>query len=147
MAATDLDLSLAIDIPAEVSQEGEVTIPAQKLLELISKLPHQELTLKSSDKALINVSCGRSKFEIKGLSSEQFPQQFFNKANQSNDSIKLPLKAIRQAAQLVSFASDKREVNSILNGICLELSDKGLELAATDGSRLAYYSDSSVGKL
>ncbi|MFN5538853.1 MAG: hypothetical protein ACK481_02160, partial [Candidatus Melainabacteria bacterium] len=107
LAATDLDLSLAIDIPAEVSQEGEVTIPAQKLLELISKLPHQELTLKSSDKALINVSCGRSKFEIKGLSSEQFPQQFFNKANQSNDSIKLPLKAIRQAAQLVSFASDK----------------------------------------
>jgi DNA polymerase-3 subunit beta len=147
LAATDLDLSLAIDIPAEVSQEGEVTIPAQKLLELISKLPHQELTLKSSDKALINVSCGRSKFEIKGLSSEQFPQQFFNKANQSNDSIKLPLKAIRQAAQLVSFASDKREVNSILNGICLELSEKGLELAATDGSRLAYYSDSSVGKL
>jgi DNA polymerase-3 subunit beta len=145
-AATDLDLSLAINVPAEVLEEGEVTVPAQKLQELVGKLPHLDLTLHSSDKALISISCGRSKFEIKGLSAEQFPQDFLKVNNpaeatneESNEFINLPIQHLQKSAQLVSFASDKREVNSILNGICVELSERGLEVAATDGSRLAYY--------
>lgn len=141
LAATDLDLALAIQIPAEILEEGQVTVPAQKLSELVSKLPHLELSLSSTESAVITVTCGRSKFEIKGLSSEQFPQDFLEKANNSSEaSFSLPIKHLQEAANLVSFASDKREANSILNGICLELSqEKGLEVAATDGSRLAYY--------
>lgn len=139
LGATDLDLSLAITIPAEVKEAGEVTIPAQKLQELIGKLPHIDLTLTSSDKAQISLACGRSKFEIKGLSSEQFPKDFLHTKQKAEQQIKLPIKHLQNAAHLVSFASDKREVNSILNGICLEMNEKGLEIAATDGSRLAYY--------
>ncbi len=141
LAATDLDLALAVEIPAEVTEAGQVTVPAQKLSELVSKLPHLDLSLTSSESALITVSCGRSKSEIKGLSAEQFPQDFLEKANSSSEAaFTLPIKHLQEAAGLVSFASDKREANSILNGICLELSsDKGFEVAATDGSRLAYY--------
>jgi DNA polymerase III subunit beta len=139
LAATDLDLSLAVSLQAEILEPGQVTIPAQKLSELVSKLPKLELSLKSSEKANITIECGRSKFEIKGLSAEQFPQDFLNEATEGIEAFNLPVKQLQTAASLVSFASDKRETNSILNGICLEINERGFELAATDGSRLAYF--------
>ncbi len=139
VAATDLDLALAVQIPAEVIEDGEITVPAQKICDLVSKLPKLDLNFHSNDKALITVSCGRSKFELKGLTAEQFPQDFLTKCNDETAAISFPVEHLQRAAHLVSFASDKREANSILNGICLEINEKGLELAATDGSRLAYY--------
>ena len=140
LAATDLDLSLAIEIPAQVLTPGEITLPAQKTQELVSKLPRLELTLQCTDKEVITFACGRSKFEIKGLSADQFTREFLNiQSDNTEESFELPIKSLKEATHLVNFASDKKEANSILNGICLEISPKGLEIAATDGSRLAYY--------
>jgi DNA polymerase III subunit beta len=77
--------------------------------------------------------------EIKGLSADQFPREFLNIKPNNEKSFELPIKSLQEATHLVNFASDKKEANSILNGICLEIGPKGLEIAATDGSRLAYY--------
>ncbi|MDX1918771.1 MAG: DNA polymerase III subunit beta [Candidatus Caenarcaniphilales bacterium] len=141
LATTDLDLSLSFLLQAKITEGGEVTILAQKLYELVSKLPHLEFTLSSTENAAINVTCGRSKFELRGVPADQFPRDFLNTEKPSPDAtqIKLSTEQLLKAAQLVSFASDKREINSILNGICFEVSERGLELAATDGSRLAYF--------
>ena len=83
--ATDLDLGLAASIPAQIEVEGEITVPAQKLVDILSKLPATKIILQSSEKGLINIKCGRSKFEIKGLSAEQFPQDFVQQAYQIQD--------------------------------------------------------------
>ncbi|MDJ0626259.1 MAG: DNA polymerase III subunit beta [Candidatus Caenarcaniphilales bacterium] len=140
IAATDLSLSIVSKVLcSEILEDGEITIPAQKILELTGKLPKQELDIKSLENGLIKVSCGRSKFDIKGLSSEQFPKDFLSLSTEESKCFKLPTKLLAEATRLVSFASDKREVNSILNGICLEISQNGVEIAATDGSRLAYF--------
>jgi DNA polymerase III subunit beta len=144
VAATDLNLSLACKLKCTVLQAGEITVPSQKLLELVSKLQSEDLNFTSDDNCGIKITSGRSKFEIKGLSSEQFPQEFLQKAKEVSDSVKIPREILTSAVNLVAYACDKRESSSILNGVCLQIAESGLELAATDGSRLACFSDASV---
>jgi DNA polymerase-3 subunit beta len=139
LAATDLDLALAVSLSADVQKSGEITVPATKTTELIAKLPHLEMSFSTNESGSVTIACGRSKFEIRGLSSDQFPKDFINEVPSENNSLTIPIKHLQRASHLVSFASDKREVSSILNGICFEMGEKGIEIAATDGSRLAYY--------
>ena len=149
ISATDKGIFLALDINAEVIEEGKVAIPAQKLQEIVSKLAKSDLRLekKESDEVL-KASCGRSNFEIRCYSPEGFPDErdLLNNINSDpedsenkKNKINLSLSHIKQGCELVSFASEKREINNILNGVCIEVGERGLEIAATDGSRLAYY--------
>lgn len=142
VAGTNLDLSLAVEITVDIVSNGKITVPAQKLLEIVSKLPKTELTLSSDDKYVFQICSGRSKFEVKSMSADEFPVHNFSPEINSDEEIEtitLPISHLKKSSELVSFASDRKEVNTILNGICMELGDKGLEIAATDGSRLAYY--------
>lgn len=142
VAGTNLDLSLAVEISVDIINSGKITVPAQKLLEIVSKLPKTELTISSDENFVFQIASGRSKFEVKSMTAEEFPVHNFSPESNSDEEIEtitLPISHLKKSSELVSFASDRKEVNTILNGICMELGDKGLEIAATDGSRLAYY--------
>src|SRR5262245_65581604 len=49
MTATDLDLAVATRASADVKGEGALTVPAKKLLELVRKLPKEELKFGAKD--------------------------------------------------------------------------------------------------
>lgn len=141
LGATDMELAISVELDAEVLKEGEITVPAQKLQEIVTKLSKGKLRLQSDEANSFYIFSGRSKFEIKGMGSEEFPKEsLLTELSNKGESIYLPLKEVRKGCELVNFASDKKEVNSILNGICLEIgNENNLEIASTDGSRLAYY--------
>jgi len=146
LLATDINFSLSTVIDAEVISEGELTIPAQKLQEIVNKLPNGQVRLKQESSGELFLRCGRAKFSLKTAPSDHFPKEALEETPKPEDiaDLELPLNALKKSCELVSFASDKREASSILNGICLEIQqENGLELAATDGSRLAYYQLSS----
>ncbi len=138
-AATDLDLGLLCEVNCVVLAPGEITLPAQKALELVSKLPPLEVSLLSNGH-IVTIRCGRSKSELSCLASDAFPTDFMEQSLDANSKhVSIPAAQLKEVASMVGFASDKREVNSILNGICFEWAEGSLDIAATDGSRLAHY--------
>jgi DNA polymerase-3 subunit beta len=112
---------------------------------MVSKLPKTGIELSADETANATLICGRSRFEVRGLDGEQFPHEFMSQLTPGPDAQSITVRHLTEAIELVGFASDKRELSSILNGICVERGDRGLEVAATDGSRLAYWRVPGLG--
>ena len=72
MTATDLDLSVTTRAMADVKAESALTVPAKKLLELVRKLPKEELKLEAKDLTL-NIGSKTGRFKFLCIRPEEFP--------------------------------------------------------------------------
>ena len=73
ISATDLEIGLKIELPVKVQTEGNVTVNAKTLYEIVRKLPDKEIRILKKDNNWIEIHCDKSVFNIVGLSSEEFP--------------------------------------------------------------------------
>src|ERR1043166_5492680 len=74
LTATDLELGIRCSCPARIKKEGAGTVPARKLLDYVRLLPDADLTMKFLENHWANITCGRSKTRIAGMSRESFPE-------------------------------------------------------------------------
>lgn len=136
LAATDMDFSVRTEMPALVEGEGAVTVSAKKLSEILSKLPSGQtvaMTFKPEE-SLVHVQCGSSAFDIRTMAAEDFPPI---PLVDEMPTIQVDLASMIQAISQTSFAAASYETNNILGGVYFKLTSGMLEMAATDGSRLA----------
>jgi DNA polymerase-3 subunit beta len=134
LTATDLELGIRCSCPAEVKKEGAGTIPARKLLDYVRLLPNANLTLKFLENHWANLTCGRSRTRMAGMSRESFPE-----LPQMPESIaEIPVKALSAMIGRTAFAISMEESRFTLNGALLLLRADGMTMVATDGHRLAY---------
>jgi DNA polymerase-3 subunit beta len=141
VSATDLDLSIECKLPAEISKSGKITLPAKKFDEIVSKAPGEDVKILIEKGNLAHIKSEKSKFQINGVSPEEFPELINKK--EAGEEYKISSEELLKAIMLTSFATSKFETNSILSGVNFEVSNEKFELGATDGSRLARY----IGKL
>lgn len=132
ISGTDLDVSIRVRVPAEVEQPGAITAPGRKLLALTRELPEEPVDLRARGHQL-EIGCGRSRFKLNGLPSEEFPSlpamDFDEGWNVSED-------AVRQLIRATAFAVSTEESRPILNGVYWQLDDR-MTMVATNGHRLA----------
>ncbi|MBO5738259.1 DNA polymerase III subunit beta [bacterium] len=134
LSATDYDLSITTLIEAQVEEEGKFTLPAKKLGEIISRL-QDELVRLELNGATANITCKNSKFDIIGISASEFPK--IDEAISEEDSIEIETKPFVKAIRQVVSAAAGYETNNLLSGVVCEVNKNILEVAATDGNRLA----------
>ncbi|MBZ5591110.1 MAG: DNA polymerase III subunit beta [Acidobacteriia bacterium] len=134
LTATDLELGIRCSCPAKVKKEGAGTIPARKLLDYTRLLPDADLNFKFLENHWANITCGRSRTKIAGMSRESFPE-----LPQMPDTIsEIPVKLLSSMISRTSFAISMEESRFTLNGALLLLGGDGMTMVATDGHRLAY---------
>ena len=135
-AATDLDLGIEARVAAQVVQPGRITLNAKKLFEIVTKLPNDtvEVTFQPETQ-LAQIQCGSSLFDVRTLPADEFPViQHLEGAH----TVQLKIKQFLKAINLTAYAAAAYEVNNVLGGVFFKLDPTGqLEMAATDGSRLA----------
>ena len=134
LTATDFDLSVTTLINASVEKEGKFTIPAKKLGEIVSRL-QDELVKIELNGSVTTITCKNSKFDIIGISANEFPQ--VEETIAENDSIEIETKPFIKAIREVVSAAAGYETNNLLSGVVCEVNKNILEMAATDGNRLA----------
>ena len=71
--ATDLEIGAKGYYPANVISEGGVTLNAKKLFDILRELPREEVHLVKEDNDWVTLKCGKSKFRLPGLPSQDFP--------------------------------------------------------------------------
>jgi len=134
LTATDLELGIRCSCPAKVKKEGAGTIPAKKLLDYTRLLPDADLNLKFLENHWANITCGRSRTKIAGMSRESFPE-----LPQMPEAIsEIPVGLLASMISRTSFAISMEESRFTLNGALLLLGSGGMTMVATDGHRLAY---------
>jgi len=135
LSATDLEIGVEVLIDTEVIKPGKITIPARALSDIISRLPESDIELKTDESnAETKLKCHRSKFNLKSLESDDFP--VLPEVSEAS-SVKLSTELLVQGIKKTIFAASTDSTKSVLNGVNLNLSQNSLEMAATDGYRLA----------
>jgi DNA polymerase-3 subunit beta len=133
---TDLDITIETKVPGMIEEKGSVTLPGKKLLEVVSKLPNKTVRFKVNPETLeTTVTCERSKFNLTGLPSDDFPK-IVDSGNV--DGVLMPSEILRRSIQQTSFAAANYDASSVLGGVYLVINEGVFECTATDGSRLAH---------
>jgi DNA polymerase III subunit beta len=134
LTATDLELGIRCSCPARVKKEGSGTVPARKLLDFVRLLPEGDLTMKFLENHWANITSGRSRTRIAGMSRESFPEL----PAMPEQIAVLPVAAISSMITRTGFAISMEESRFTLNGALLVIRPEGLTMVATDGHRLAF---------
>ncbi|MFM2005024.1 MAG: hypothetical protein RLZZ09_679, partial [Pseudomonadota bacterium] len=73
MTGTDLEVQLLTRVHVDSAEEGAITVPARKLLDIFRLLPERsEVTLEHIDDRL-SIRSGRSRFNLTTLPVENYP--------------------------------------------------------------------------
>ena len=135
LTATNLEIGINCWVPGKVTDEGEITVPAKLLADLVSSLPNQRIDLLYSAKdRTLKVTCGGSKSSIKGIEADEFPVVA---AIGDTPSTSAESRALRGALGEVVFAAASDESRPILTGVLTRLAGDTMTLAAADNYRIA----------
>lgn len=133
--ASDSELELEARIAVDGCVEGEITVPARKLVDICQALPPNavvEFTLDDDSRAQIR--SGRSRFALATLPASDFPT-----TDDVADELVFTIAQheLKRLLDLTQFAMARQDVRYYLNGLLLEVSPHGIRAVATDGHRLA----------
>lgn len=138
LVATDLDLTVVALVDAQVEEEGRITLPSRTLNEIVSKLGDKLITFEMPEgENSVTITCQNSKFEIIGISANEFPPEVYNIELNEENCFEIALKPLVKAVGQAGFAAAGYETSNLLSGIVCDISGEVLEIASTDGNRLA----------
>lgn len=139
LTGTDLEVELVARVPVlSGGKQGEITVPARKLMDICKALP-EDASLKfdlDDNKAIIRH--GRSRFSLTTLPANDFPNV---EESPGNLQFSFPQNLLLGMLESTSFAMAQQDVRYYLNGLLLEVNADYLRVVATDGHRLALHTE------
>lgn len=142
--ATDIKVNFETKVPVQVEEEGSTTVYCDKLMGILNALNEGEIEFNQSSSndensitVLIKPVAKKSKFQIKSLSQEKFPD--FDAAD-NVPYFEVPSKEIKEMISQTVFAVSIDETRYFMNGVYFEKKGEKFNLVATDGRRLSFAS-------
>lgn len=134
VTGTDMEVELVGSISADIAAEGEITVPARKLLDIVRALPDGSQITFSVSEEKATMSAGRSRFTLSTLPATEFPA-----TDQVETLEDLPIaeKDLKTLLDKTAFAMANQDVRYYLNGMLFDFRGGNLRTVATDGHRLA----------
>ncbi len=132
--ATDLEIGIRCEVPAQTEIEGTVVLPAKLFTDIVRKLPDTTITLSSQEES-IHLFYYNSEILLKGYDQDEFPllPDLLDPTVFS-----LPTNLFRKMIHETVFACGSEENRPVFSGLLLEIDHQNLRLIATDTHRLAY---------
>lgn len=139
LTGTDLEVELVgrVNVGAG-ARDGEVTIPARKLMDICKALPDDATLKVDVDEGKAVIRHGRSRFSLSTLPASDFPS-----VEESAGTLEFSISqsALKGMLDSTSFAMAQQDVRYYLNGLLVEVSADYLRVVATDGHRLAMHTE------
>jgi DNA polymerase-3 subunit beta len=142
LTASDTDISIQSFIPVEkdnkeiiqIHEKGSIVLPAKFFVEIIKKLPSQQVELEVRGNFQATLRSGSSEIQMVGLDPEEFPVLPKLTENQVLSVSGFLLKSmIKQTV----FSVSQHETTPILTGVLWSLTEGTFKFVATDRHRLA----------
>ena len=116
LTATDLEVELQAQIVVAVTETGDITLPARKLLDICRTLPEEakiDISIKN-ERCLIR--SGKSRFTLSTLPADEFPVVDRIKSARK---FSVPEKDLHGLIERTAFAMAQQDVRYYLNGLML----------------------------
>ena len=72
LTANDMELGIETVIDGEIIEKGIIALDAKIFLEIVRKLPDNDITIETDDSFKTTITCEKAKFNIIGKSGEDF---------------------------------------------------------------------------
>lgn len=143
LTATDLEVGVIVEQPADVIQKGSVTISARAIFDIVKELPDDRVHLNVLPNHWVEISSGKAQFKIMGLSAAEFPKL---PGAPKDGAFSVDVGAFHEMIAKTSYAMSTDETRYTLNGVFLEKVADSMRLVATDGHRMSYADRPVTGK-
>lgn len=132
--STDLELGIQIEIPANIEEEGETTVPAKLFSDLVNILTDEKITLQTQNGKL-EVKTIKTKNTFQTIPPDEFPKLYEEKGDLL---ITLKKKIIQKELPKILLSVSIDLGRPALSGVLLKQEKKNkLLFVATDGYRLS----------
>lgn len=146
ITATDLEVGVVVEEAAEVTTPGKVTVAAKGLFDIVRELPEDRATIKVLANHWVEITSGKARFKIAGMSAEEFPNL---PVTEKGEMYTADAPGVSEMIRKVSYAISTDETRFNLNGVFAEVIDGdpvSLRFVATDSHRLSYAQHPVQGK-
>ena len=134
LTGTDLEVELLSKIRVDNTEEGEVTVPARKFVDICREIPEKgqiDVCLKENR---LQIKAGRFRSTLSTIPATDFPAVDHSQAEITSV---IDSKMLKKLLDKTSFAMAQQDVRYFLNGMLIEISNDQIRSVATDGHRLA----------
>ena len=134
LAATNLEIFITTWAGAVIEEEGEITVPARLLTDLVNSLPNERIDLELPEgSGLLHLACAQAKAHINSIDAKEFPDI------DEGMTVMVDPQALRTAISRTAFAAATEDSRPVLTGVEMKLSGSKFIMAAADGFRLAVH--------
>ncbi len=117
--------------------EGDVTIPARLLLDIMKTFPDIPVTIDvNNDTLMVELTAGEGRYKLSGHKSDEFPQI---PVLDDPTEMELPAEVLANGFEKTIFATGNDELRPVMAGVLVELSDEYMTIVATDAHKLVRY--------
>lgn len=133
LSTTNLETAIITRVNASIETEGKTTVPFKQLYETTSLIREEKVEL-SLEENNFKIKGTKTKSTLSTTPTAEFPP--INKSSKTPTLI-IDKKSFSEAVGQVVIATSQDESRPLLGGVRFEKTEKGIEIAATDGYRLS----------
>ena len=136
--ATDREIGLVADYEAEVLRDGEITLSARKLHEMVREIQGETIHVIKNERDVVILTCNKATYRIPGIPADDYPVV----ADQEDIPFyKVKGAILKELIRKTAFAMSTDEMRKTLCGVLMETEKVEeifwIRVVATDGHRLS----------
>lgn len=132
--ATNLEVGVEFQIPAEIKKEGTVAVPGALFSNILSSIPDEQLITISVNDNICKIITKSKNITIKGLTPDDFPTiPIINEGESFTIQSQVFIQGVKSVLMSAAISDVKPEISSVY----IYQKEKSLFFVATDSFRLA----------
>lgn len=136
--AADREIGLVADYEAEIVRDGDITLSARKLYEMVREIQGDVLHVSKNEKDVVVLTCKKEIYRIPGIPAAEYPSV---EEREETVLYRMQGAVLGEMIRKTVFAVSTDEMRKNLTGVFLEKESvegvSSIKMVATDGHRLS----------
>lgn len=134
LTANDMELGIETTIDGDIVEKGIIALDAKIFLDIVRKLPDNEVTIESDDSYKTIITCEKARFTILGRSGEDFS---YLPEIERQDSLVVSQFTLKEVIRQTIFSIADNDNNKLMTGELFEINGNELRVVSLDGHRIS----------
>ncbi|MCD7738822.1 MAG: DNA polymerase III subunit beta [Lachnospiraceae bacterium] len=134
LTANDMEMAIETIVEGSIAERGMIAIDAKFLLEIVRKLPDNDITISTDGNYKTTITCEKSRFNIIGKAGEDFNRL---PEYSRDDSIIIGQFTFKDIVRQTIFSIADNENNKMMTGELFQIDGHILKIVSLDGHRIS----------
>lgn len=134
LTANDMELGIETTIEGEILEKGIIALEAKIFLEIVRKLPDNDITIQTDENYKTTITCEKAKFNIIGKSGEDFS---YLPVIEREESISISQFTLKEVVRQTIFSISDNDNNKLMSGELFDIKGNELKVVSLDGHRIS----------